>query len=281
MRSRYIQTGLFLEMKKENASLHWTVALYLVLSTICVTANKLYPMKAAVAAEDDMANSFDDIISSSKSNVPVVGSNELFPEMVHEEGDDICQVAYRRCKANNNNKPLLSTSPALVQNNPIAIVSGKANYRLSFDIVPTGIISGWASILHFTTVNNCCEFGSRSPAIWFWPGTTRLHVRIGDSSDGNWGIDTDALSLNVRTTFTLECKGKDVKLTVGGKVYTATQPTYRFTGKLIVYAGDPWEDAAKAQINRLNYKILPTAAGVNAALENDGMNLDEKADMDN
>eukprot|EP00731_Ephydatia_muelleri_P037773 Em0560g1a len=49
-------------------------------------------MKAAVAAEDDMANSFDDIISSSKSNVPVVGSNELFPEMVHEEGDDICQV---------------------------------------------------------------------------------------------------------------------------------------------------------------------------------------------
>eukprot|EP00731_Ephydatia_muelleri_P037774 Em0560g2a len=268
-------------MKKENASLHWTVALYLALSTICVTANKLYPMKAAVAAEDDMANSFDDIISSSKSNVPVVGSNELFPEMVHEEDDDICQVAYRRCKANNNNKPLLSTSPALVQNNPIAIVSGKANYRLSFDIVPTGIISGWASILHFTTVNNCCEFGSRSPAIWFWPGTTRLHVRIGDSSDGNWGIDTDALSLNVRTTFTLECKGKDVKLTVGGKVYTATQPTYRFTGKLIVYAGDPWEDAAKAQINRLNYKILPTAAGVNAALENDGMNLDEKADMDN
>ena len=161
-------------------------------------------------------------------------------------------------------KPLLSTSPALVHNNPIAIVSGKANYRLSFDIVPTGIISGWGSILHFTTVNNCCEFGSRSPAIWFWPGTSRMHVRIGDSSDGNWGIDTDALPFNVRTTFTLECKGNDVKLTVGGKVYTATQPTYRFTGKLIVYAGDPWHDAAKAQINRLNYKILPTAAGVNA-----------------
>eukprot|EP00731_Ephydatia_muelleri_P003437 Em0001g3437a len=230
-------------MKKENASLHWTVALYLALFTICVTANKLYPMKTAVAAEDNMANSFDDIVSSSKSNVPVVDSNELFPEMVHEEGDDICQVAYRRCKANNNRKkPLLSTSPALVQNNPIAIVSGKANYRLSFDIVPTGIISGWASILHFTTVNNCY-----------------------------------ALPLNVRTTFTLECKGKDVKLTVGGKVYTATQPTYRYTGKFIVYAGDPWYDAAKAQINRLNYKILPTAAGVNAALENDGMNLAEKA----
>ena len=79
-------------MKKENASLHWTVALYLALFTICVTANKLYPMEAAVTAEDDMANPFDDVISSSTSNVPVVGSNELFPEMVHEEGDNICQV---------------------------------------------------------------------------------------------------------------------------------------------------------------------------------------------
>eukprot|EP00731_Ephydatia_muelleri_P003165 Em0001g3165a len=170
-------------MKKENASLHWTVALYLTLSTICVTANKLYPMEAAIAAEDNMANPFDDVISSSKSNVPVVDSNELFPEMVHEEDDDICQV--------------------------------------------------------------------------------------------------DALPLDVHTTFTLECKGKDVKLTVGGKVYTATQPTHRYSGQLIVYAGDPWFDAAKAQINRLNYKILPTAAGINAALENYGMNLAEKQDMDN
>ena len=169
-------------------------------------------------------------------------------------------AAYRRCNAYTNNKnknnKVLPTSPALVQNNRIAVISGKADYMLSFDITPTGTIGDFGSILHFTTDNNCCNFGQRSPAIWFHQGTTRLYVAIGDSTDGNWRLDTDALPLNVRTKITLECKGKDVKLTVGKKVYTATQPTYRFSGNLIVYAGDPWYSVATAEISNLYYKIL-------------------------
>eukprot|EP00731_Ephydatia_muelleri_P003446 Em0001g3446a len=218
-------------MKKGNASLHWTVVLYLALSTICVTAN--------------------------------MERIELLPEMVPVESDETCEIiAYRRCTANIN-KTLLPTSPALVRNNPIAVVSGKTDYTLSFDIVPNGTITdGYASILHFTTGNDCCDFGSRSPAIWFRTGSTELHVRIGDSTDGNWGFDrTDALPLNIRTKVTLECKGNDVKLTVGGKVYTATQPTHRFVGNLIVYAGNPGNQAAKAVISNLDYKILPAAGG--------------------
>ena len=65
-------------MKKENASLYWTVALYLVLSTICVTANKLYPMEAAVAAEDDMA----------------AENTERYPESVHKENDGVCKIGW-------------------------------------------------------------------------------------------------------------------------------------------------------------------------------------------
>ena len=114
--------------------------------------------------------------------------------------------------------------------------------------------------MHFTTINNCCEFGSRSPAIFFIPGSTGLHVTIGDSTDGNWGIDTDALPLNALTKVTLECNGKSVKLTVGATVYSATQPTHRYAGNLIVYAGDPWWAPAKAVICNLQYKILPVAA---------------------
>ena len=41
IRSHNVQPAL-LEMKKVNTSLHWIVALYLALSTICVTVNKLY-----------------------------------------------------------------------------------------------------------------------------------------------------------------------------------------------------------------------------------------------
>eukprot|EP00731_Ephydatia_muelleri_P035697 Em0149g3a len=212
-----------MEMKKENTSLLWTVALYLALSTICVTANRL-------CAE----------------------CIELFPEMVPMESDELCEIiAYRRCTANLN-KTLLPTSPALVRSgNPIALISGKTDYTLSFDIVPKGTVTdGHASILHFTTGTDCCDFGGRSPAIWFNPGSTELHVRIGDSTNWNWGFDRpDALPLNISTKVTLECKGNDVKLTVETRVYTATQPTHRFTGNFVVYAGNPWHPAAKAVIS--------------------------------
>ena len=129
----------------------------------------------------------------------------------------------------------------MVQNNPIAIVSGKADYILSFDIVPNGTVGDWASILHFTNGDNCCNFGQRSPAIWFWPGTTELYVVIGNSAFGDWALRTDTLPLNVSTNFILQCNGTNVNLTVGKKVYNATQPTYiyRFVGNLIVYASDP------------------------------------------
>ena len=132
---------------------------------------------------------------------------------------------------------------------------------------------GWASsIVHFTTLNNINDFGSRSPAIFFFPGSTRLHVRIGDSTNINWGLDTDALPLNVLTKVTLECNGKSVKLTVGATVYSATQPTNRFAGTLIVYAGDPWYAPAKAVINNLDYKaLLVAAARVKAGKINSGL----------
>ncbi|KAL5518260.1 hypothetical protein EMCRGX_G003963 [Ephydatia muelleri] len=155
--------------------------------------------------------------------------------------NEICDISYRRCIANNN-KTFLSTSPVLIRNNPIAVfLSGPAFCILL--LAQTAVISE-----------------SRSPAIWFAPGTTRLVYSIGDSTNGNWVVDTTAaLPLNSRTNVTLECKGNDVKLTVGEKVYTATQPTYRYSGNLIVYASDPWYQAAKAVISNLDYKILPAA----------------------
>ncbi|KAL5518024.1 hypothetical protein EMCRGX_G003690 [Ephydatia muelleri] len=228
-----------------KTSLHWTVALYLALSTICVSVNRL-------CAE----------------------CIEVFPEMVPMESEVLCKaIAYRQCSAANINKTLLPTSPALVRSgNQIALISGKTDYTLSFDIVPIGTATGdHASILHFTTGTNCCNFGSRSPAIWFNPGSTSLYVRIGDSTDGDWGFyRTDALPLNISTKVTLECNQRGVKLTVGTRVYTATQPTYRFAGNLIVYAGDPWYQAAKAIISNLDYEILAyrqcSAANINKTL---------------
>ena len=104
----------------------------------------------------------------------------------------------------------------------------------------------------------------------FHPASTRLYVVIGDSSNGNFLIpntEAQSLPLNVRTKITLECNGLDVNLTVGAIVYTAKQPTYRFAGNLIVYAGDPWWPAATAELYNLEYKILQVGANTGKDLQ--------------
>ena len=166
---------------------------------------------------------------------------------------------YRRCKAYSNYLRI-SGPITLVRNNLIAVIPGNVDYRLSFDIVPNGIVSEVASILHFTADNS--DWG-RSPAFWFARGNTRLQYRVGDSTNGDFGSEVDAIPLNVPTTITLECVGRNVTLTVGGNVYKVTQPGIRTAGNLNVYAGDPWYAAAKAVISNVQYKILP-AARVNA-----------------
>ena len=152
----------------------------------------------------------------------------------------------------------------MVQNNQIGVIPGTTgNYILSFEIVPTGIVSNYGNILHFTNGGDCCAFGNRSPGFAFYPASTRLYVAIGDSLNGNFlilGPEYQSLPLNVRTKITLECNGLDIKLTAGANVYTAKQPTVRFAGNLYVYAGDPWWPAATAELYNLEYKILPARA---------------------
>ena len=99
------------------------------------------------------------------------------------------------------------------------------------------------------------------------PGTTKLGVYIGDSSIGNWKLESFDLPLNVRIKVIVECNGPNVKLSVGSStVYTATQPARRVTGNLIVYAGDPWYPAANAEIYNVDYKILPARANAGILL---------------
>ena len=161
----------------------------------------------------------------------VVALHSFFPTPTH-----LCLIGDHKGGCNGKNI-VLSTSPVLARGNVIGFITGTTgNYRFSFDIVPTGTVAKWSSILHFNNGGkDCCDLGNRSPGFWFIPGTTRLHCRIGDSTDGNWGIDTDALTLNKRTKVTLECNGADVKLTVGATVYTAKQPTHSVAAKYFFY----------------------------------------------
>lgn len=131
------------------------------------------------------------------------------------------------------------------------------DYTLSFKIRPSGVRGHWANIIHFTTNNqDWNEAGARSPAIWFWPGSGALHVRLGDVTDINWGLHaTQELPMNQTSSFRLECSGKNVKITVNERVFTLTQPTNRPSGRpAIVYASNPWYEEANAYITDFCYK---------------------------
>ena len=155
--------------------------------------------------------------------------------------------------------PVLPTSYTPQLNRVLGTVPmTSGNYTLSFSIKPTAIAGHWTNIIRFQStaaqVGDCCAPGQRSPAIWFIPGTLAFHVRIGDSWDGNWGINTDSIPIGQTSTFSLVCNGRSVVLTVNRWVYTATQPSSRATGaNMRVYGGDPWYQPAQAAVSGLCY----------------------------
>ena len=143
------------------------------------------------------------------------------------------------------------------QNRKIGEVNVTGNYILSFNITPRAINhSAWANIIHFNMKNAGSDW-SRAPAIWFWPGDLRLHVRIGDTGAGgwNWGIDSNPLPINQKSSFRLECIDKKVTLTVNGNVWNQTQPATRPTGMATIYAGNPWYPSANALMENLCYVL--------------------------
>lgn len=171
----------------------------------------------------------------------------------------------------------LNSLPAAITGNPITVVEApplptsftptfgrnvgtvetNGNYRLTMTITPRGTVGNWSNIVHFTkSGRDCCTAGDRMPAIWFFPGNLRLHVRVGDTRDGNWGIDSSrALPLNTPTDFTLECNGSTVRVQIGSEIINATQPNARPTGTATVFMSDSFYPAANCNIT--NFRFTP------------------------
>lgn len=90
------------------------------------------------------------------------------------------------------------------------------DYTFEFKIHILGKISNWGAIFRFSsTKNNCCNYGDRVLAGWLYPGDTRLHIRIGDPRDGNWGVDSpSSLPMNRDVDVRIVARGANVKLFV-------------------------------------------------------------------
>ena len=128
------------------------------------------------------------------------------------------------------------------------------DYKLSMDITPRGTVGNWGSIIHFTTGGDCCAPSQRTPGIWFAPNTIdTFALHVGFANDGGWAARPSGMpfAIGKKSHFELECKGNQVKVTVDGKVYNYTHDSYRFSGPVRVYGGDPWYPPANCFVQNL------------------------------
>lgn len=142
--------------------------------------------------------------------------------------------------------------------NRLGSVYNNGDYELVFDIFPKGVTPDWGGIVHFNmTGNNCCNPGDRMPAIWFFPGSLRLHVRIGDRNDGNWGTDTQtSCVLNTWNKFSLRCQGQNVTLRLNNEVQQLRQPSSRIRGTATVFTPFNIHNPANADIANFSFTTL-------------------------
>lgn len=153
-----------------------------------------------------------------------------------------------------------NTEFQLVQNTKIGSFHQTPNYVFAFDIKPLSVLSGWRNIIHCTTGANNGPQGSRQPAIWFYSGTTRLHIRSGNNAHPNSGGDppaTDQLPLNVWTRVYIAVVGPKFRVFYERyglihKVVDIAHSTRPAIAKQVnVYASDQWYNAANAKVKNI------------------------------
>lgn len=153
----------------------------------------------------------------------------------------------------------LPTSFTPTYNRQLGTAQNNGDYTLTMTITPSrNNTNNWSELVHFTTTGeDCCAAGTRIPGIWFIPNTNRLHVRIGDSTDGNWGADTaTACNVNQANTFSLECRGSSVTLKLNSETIRLTQPSRRATGLAQVWSSTRFYPAATASISNFKFTGL-------------------------
>ena len=161
---------------------------------------------------------------------------------------------------NSVNKPF--TFPSFRPNGNVVLMDDieiLQDYRLKFDITPYAVgAPNYSALMQFSIDKNLglWQFGRRSPCLWFVPGTTQLHVRIGDKNDTNWGENIGGCQIRKKSHFVLECKGSDVTIKLDDIVLRLKQPSKRYSGSGVVLAGNSYYPNADAVIENMTYEHI-------------------------
>lgn len=128
-------------------------------------------------------------------------------------------------------------------------------YTYMFWVRPRQIVGNWGNILHKGQENV-----NRNPAVWFYPGSLRLHIRSGTAAQPNWenggnaGCDPEAvLPLNQWTHVCFVHDSWGLKVYYNGNNVCAQQIGGPRANSGPLYLSDPWHDVAQAELADLRY----------------------------
>jgi len=148
----------------------------------------------------------------------------------------------------------------LVQGTEFQTVDLPLDYETGFSIKPDAdMVDGWSNIIHVTaTGGNCCNYGDRVPAVWFYANTRRMHVRDGSADNGNNGCDPEVqLPAEEYSKIQLQLTSDKLRVLINGDVGCEGDRT---DGRTVhenarIFASDPWHAATLAVVD--DVYILP------------------------
>lgn len=157
------------------------------------------------------------------------------------------------------------------------MVSLPLDYSVQFDITPgPTVVDQWSSIVHFSaTGGDCCNYGDRVPAVFFYPGKRQLHIIDGHGANGGGNdecvIDEELLPAQ-KYTVQIDVHERHVEVFFDGFMKcTEPRKDRRPFASARVFASDPWYDPANAVIENLVLRPLPPVTG---CTDNSNCNFD-------
>jgi len=140
------------------------------------------------------------------------------------------------------------------------------DYVLSFKIMPWNArkcnVFYYDNIMHITTGDTCCAYGTKVPAVYFKGCTTKLIVSTGYNIDGNPGysggvpgyVSSKELTINTEYDIEIRVVGNTFTFSIDGIVdYTKYIGDRSPLLDVKVYIGNPWAPAADASIRNVYF----------------------------
>ena len=148
----------------------------------------------------------------------------------------------------------------LVRNTKVATIKKfDKEFVVEFEVNPKTFQKGWHNVIHFTIGSNHNKYGDRVPGVWFdHSGNGALHIAAPVNGNLNRWFNTKPLKLNEWTYVRISQQRyggtHHYQIRVNDDVVLSEQNSQAHSFEnVVVYASDPWYNAADGSIKKFNF----------------------------